>query len=291
MKIAVILRTMAFFYGSAIAIDPASRRLRESSLLMAITPCDESALLAALQQRDRDPDIKVVVVVMGTGAESLDVVKKGLVLGADEGVLIDDGGVQDATLGAALPPWVGGLASVDCEILLVGARKTDSNEDEFGVALGLCLERSVVSRVTDFDVTSGMQLLCRRKLAKGNREMVECDLPAVLTMEQSNIARYPTLRRIALSKDERVRTVSTSEAPRASIMKRAALVGLVAPKARPKKGLAEIDSSLPVHDRLASLLGGAKASASSDAGRELKGSPEKIADGMLEYLVAQGFLE
>ena len=46
-----------------------------------------------------------------------------------------------------------------------------------------------------------------------------------------------------------------------------------------------------MHDRLASLLGGAKAYASSDAGRELKGSPEKIADGMLEYLVAQGFLE
>ena len=121
MKIAVILRTMAFFYRWAIAIDPASRRLKESSLLRAITPCDESALLAALQQRDRDPDIKVVVVAMGTGAESLDVVKKGLVLGADEGVLIDDGGAHNATLGDALPPWVGGLASVDCEILLVGS--------------------------------------------------------------------------------------------------------------------------------------------------------------------------
>lgn len=290
MKVAAILRQNSFFYGSVLGINPLNNELNYIDMINILNPYDECALILALEQKDLNPKVEVSVVVMDTGHDSSDLLIKGLNLGADCGILLKKEQEENTLFDGTACQWSKGLAAIDWQILLVGANKIDTQEDEFGVYLGEYLSLPVVSGVTDLQILSDKQVRCWRKLEKGNREIVESELPAILTVEQIGKVRYPTLKKIANPKEHRIRNllIEKEQVQQKKMENKVSLQKYSPPRTRPKKGLFEINSNLPVSDRLTQLFtGGVSEKKKAD---ELIGSPEKLAKNVLEYLIKKGVI-
>ena len=76
--------------SASFRIDPVTKRVVPApGIAPVISPFDEQAIEVALRIKDSHPDVKVTVISLGPAA-ARDVVKHGLAMGADEGVLLDD---------------------------------------------------------------------------------------------------------------------------------------------------------------------------------------------------------
>ncbi len=289
MKIAAILREDSFFYGSASGINLLNNELNYVDMINILNPYDEGALILALEQKDLNPEMEVSVVVMDTGNGSSDLLKMGLSLGADCGILLK-GQEEGTPFDGAACQWSKALAAIDWQILLVGANRSDTQEDEFGIYLGEYLKLPVVSGVAGFQLLSDKEVRCWRKIEKGNREVVESELPAILTVEQTGKVRYPTLKNIAAPKGHRIRNLlmEKEQSQQTGMENQVSFQKYIPPRTRAKKGLVEINSNLPVSDRLAQLFGGGQTEKKKTD--EHMGSPEELAQKVLEYLIRKGVI-
>lgn len=289
MKIGVILRKISFFYGSASGIDFSTNELNYSGMLTILNPFDEGALLLALEKKDSIPQIKVFVTAMDYKDNAIDLLENGINLGADSAFLYNDHPSKSNFFQEDPYKWSKFLSSIDWDLLLIGASRTDIEEDGFGIILGEYLNIDVVSGIIDFQPMPNGRLRCIRKLEKGNREIVECKLPALLTVEQINKVRYPSLKRIASPKEKYIVCIEDKfEEERKN--KKIIFLKYAPPRARTKKGLFELNeatSSLNIFDKLLGKRADRKGETSEN---ELKGSPEKIAEKFIEYLVKIGVL-
>jgi len=288
MKIAVILRDTGFFYGSAIGIDPVDGRFNEKDMITILNPYDESALMLALDQKDLDHEAEIIVVGMNSEGSS-DTLKKGLCMGADRGVLLSREAAGSLSIEEEVLLWCKGLSTIEWEILLVGASTIDTHSDEFGVYLGEYLKLNVVMGITSLKILANKKVSATRKLEKGHRQIVECDLPAILTVEQTGTAKYPTLRNIALSKEGKILYERLREEEKKKSGEKTALQKYSPPRARPKKGLPEIDGSLSVSDRLSQLFSGGVTEKKSEED-ELMGPADEVAEKLLNHLVQKNIL-
>lgn len=254
-------------------------------MINILNPYDEGALILALEQKDLNPKVKVSVVAMDTEGNSSDLLKKGLNLGADCSILFKKEQQDAIRFDEDTYYWSQGLATIDWQILLVGANKIDTLEDEFGIYLGEYLNLPVVSGVVDLQILPDKKARCWRKLEKGNREIVECDLPIVLTVDQISKVRYPTLRKIAASEENRILNLSREKEQKKRVEKKVILLKYQPPRARVKKGLFEINSNLSVSDRLTQLFGGGISEKKKGSADELNGSPGELAQKVLDCLI------
>lgn len=289
MNIAVIVRKMAFFYGSAIGIDPGNNQLIDENLLQAVNPYDESALNMALGIKQTHAEVRVLVATPQSD-DSDGLLDHALSLGADEGVIIDVGPANMLSPFARAKRWARGLEKLEWQLLLLGIRKIDMNEDEMGVYLGAFLNLPVVSGIKQCSLESASDRHVRatRKLEKGHTQTVTCPIPAVMTVEISGKSRYPTLRGLATKKKKTVLHLSFDE----SLQQASHPVSVDAlrpPKVRPKKGLVEIDKNLSVADKLGQLFSGG-VTEKKNTDDTLKGPPDQVAEKLLVYMQDKGFL-
>lgn len=286
MKIGVILRQLSFFYGSELGIDPSSNELNYSAMITTLNPYDEGALILALEQKDLNPKIEVFVAAMDSGHDAGDLLKKGINLGADKGVLLKNDEGDPIYFNEDVYKWSKWLAAIDWEIFLIGANKIDTQEDEFGVFLGEYLNVPVVSGIVNLQILTNKKIKCWRKLEKGNREIVECELPALLTVEQINKVRYPSLKRIAAPKEQYIINFYLKEGLEKEKKEKKIILQEYRPaRVRPKKGLFELNRNLSSTDRLDQLLSGGIDKKEKISGDELRGTPDELAQKVLDYLI------
>lgn len=289
MKIGVILRKISFFYGSESGIDFSTNELNYSGMLTILNPFDEGALILALEKKDSIPHIRVFVTAMDHKNNAITLLENGINLGADIGFLYDDHPNNSNLFQEDPYKWSKFLSLMDWDLLLIGANRTDTQEDGFGILLGEYLNIEVVSSIIDFQPLSNGRVRCIRKLEKGNREVVECKLPVLLTVEQINKVRYPSLKRIASPKEKYIVCIEDKlEEERKN--KRIMFLKYAPPRARTKRGLLELTestSSLNIFDK---LLGKGMGRTGETSENELKGSPEKIAEKFIEYLIKIGVI-
>lgn len=288
MKIGVILRKISFFYGSESGIDFSTNELNYSGMLTILNPFDEGALVLALEKKDSIPQINVSVIAMGDKDNTIDLIENGINLGADIGFLYNDHPSKSSFFQEDPYKWSKFLSSINWDLLLLGANRTDIQEDGFGIILGEYLNIDVVSSIIDFQTLSNGRLRCIRKLEKGNREFVECKLPALLTVEQINKLRYPTLKRIASPKEKYIICVE-EKFEKVEKNERIVFLRYAPPRARTKKGSFELNESTSPLNIFDKLLGRMDQKGKTFE-EELKGPPDKIAEKFIEYLIKIGIL-
>lgn len=254
-------------------------------MITILNPPDECALLMALEQKDLDHKVEVSLVALNTEDDSSDFLKRALSLGADSGILLGNGREREMNLNSDAYFWSRALTRLDWRIVMVGMNKIDTQEDEFGVYLGEYLNLPIVSGVIGLEALSDKKVRCWRKLEKGNREVIECDLPALLSVEQTNRVRYPTLKRIARSQGYQIAKLCQEKGWEKSIEGKIVFQKYQSPRARVKKGLVEMDSNLSVSERLAQLFSGGRSEKKNGHSDELRGPPQELAQKVLEYLI------
>jgi electron transfer flavoprotein beta subunit len=182
--------------ASQFKVDEATKKvLPVPGIAPVISQFDAVAVEAALRIKDKLGEGKVTVVTLGPEG-SRDVLKHGLAMGADEGVLLTDKAFEDGDHVAtanALAAAIQKLGPFD--LVLCGRQAVDWDMGVVGSMLAEMLGLPCVTLAKDVQVSDG-KVMVERILLDGI-EKVEAPLPALITVSNElGEPRYPQLRQI-----------------------------------------------------------------------------------------------
>ena len=154
-------------------------------------PDDMNALEAALQIKDTNPDVKVIVVSMGPPpTESM--LRECLAMGADEAVLVsarEFGGADTYATSSTLTAAIRKIGVEEGDIVFCGRQAIDGDTAQVGPQIAEKLNIPQVTYVTAIDYKDG-ELTVRRELEDGYMT-IKVKTPCLLTcIKELNTPRY-----------------------------------------------------------------------------------------------------
>jgi electron transfer flavoprotein beta subunit len=200
------------------SIDPAG-------IEWVLSPYDEIALEAAIRAKEAGKAEKVTALCLGPKEAGKDV-RTALAMGADEGVLlVDGGGERDAASTAAA--LAAELKVLGADLALFGWKAIDSDQASVPHLVAAALGRPCVSFATKLSF-EGAGLVVHREV-EGGTEVLEVPLPCVVTAQKGLAEpRYASLKGIMAAKKK---PMAEKPAPAATVALRT--LRLDAPAARP----------------------------------------------------------
>ena len=154
-------------------------------------PDDMNALEAALQIKDQNPDVKVIVLSMGP-APTESMLRECLAMGADEAVLIsarEFGGADTYATSSTITAAIRKIGVEEGDIVFCGRQAIDGDTAQFGPQIAEKLDIPQVTYVTAIDYQNG-QLTVRRELEDGYMT-IKVKTPCLLTcIKELNTPRY-----------------------------------------------------------------------------------------------------
>ena len=260
-----------------------------AGLPLKLNPSDAAALAMALDIKKDIKDAEITLVSIGPErVESY--LRNGLALGADKAVRIWDDGFSE------LSPWpkarllTGVVNLLGADLVLAGFRSLDTANGQVGLLIAGCLGWPCAGGVVSISFHGGYKNMTLVKdIGRGEREQIDCPLPAVVTVKGEGKLNYASLDALIESKYTQITLLSSgdlavSEAELKSEPTR--ITGLVFPRPAPRK-TPPLDSSLPAFDRILQLLAGGIA---RRKGLVLEGSGEELAEHLFQLLKAEGVL-
>ena len=189
MNIAVLLKQVPAVSDIQLAADNNLVRVGAPSML---NPVDLHALEAALALKDQEGGT-VTLVTMGTALAS-DILREGIAMGADKGILLSDermAGSDTLATGRILAAALGKLGPFD--LVLTGKRSTDGDTGQIPPALAQRLGMTLLSYADELEVKEGKATI--RRLNRGGVETLQTALPAVISVtEKCGNPRTPGIR-------------------------------------------------------------------------------------------------
>jgi electron transfer flavoprotein beta subunit len=260
MKVIVFVKRIEYVYAQT-GTDPKGNFIGPDDIVRIINPLDELALEEGLRVKERHEGTEVIVVSMGDGFAE-DGLRKCLSMGADKAIHIydQDYGRLDAWMTAMALAY--SIRNRDFQLIFCGRRAIDDNRGLVGPYIAEILGIPHVSGVVKLEMNGeGEKVLVHRAVERGNREIMECTIPALFMVEKGiNVPRYPTLPGILRAQNQPVERVEIKDLglPLESFgpaLNLTETISLSNPK--PKKrsgGLA--DAALSASDRLRLVMGG-----------------------------------
>lgn len=181
-----------------VRIDPETGTLIREGVPFIVNPFDTHALEAGLQLKDRFGG-QVIAISMGP-PNTVMTLRKCLALGADQAILVSDrmfGGADTLATSYVLTEAVKRieLENGRIDVIICGKQTIDGDTAQVGPGLATRLgfaQLTLVDQIIDFSA-EGRTITVRRKL-EGRKEVVQTQLPALLTMvREGNKPRYPTV--------------------------------------------------------------------------------------------------
>ena len=152
---------------------------------------DMNALEAALQIKDQNPDVKVIVLSMGP-APTESMLRECLAMGADEAVLIsarEFGGADTYATSSTITAAIRKIGVEEGDIVFCGRQAIDGDTAQVGPQIAEKLDIPQVTYVTAIDYQNG-QLTVRRELEDGYMT-IKVKTPCLLTcIKELNTPRY-----------------------------------------------------------------------------------------------------
>jgi electron transfer flavoprotein beta subunit len=180
-------------------IAPSGTSVDESGLKFDISDFDGYAVEAALQIKEKQADPASEVVVISLGPDVVqETLRKAMSMGADRAVQLKyDAPLHDSyAIATALAAELKGGAY---DLIMFGRMSIDTANQATGTIAAELLGMPIVTAISQLSIQSG-KLTARREL-EGAYELIECPLPAVVTIDEG-IARprYPSLKGIMAAK-------------------------------------------------------------------------------------------
>lgn len=196
MKIAVCIKRVPD-QDVRFKVAPGGKSIDEAGLKFDMSDFDGYAAEVAIQLTEKAGAGEVTVVSVGPDAVQ-ETLRKALSMGAHRAVqLKHDGPVHDgAAIAAALAAELG---AGGYDLVLTGRMAVDTQNRSVGAHLAERLGLPYIGAITKLDIEGGT-VKARREL-EGAYELVECPLPAVLSIDEGIArARYPSLKGIMAAK-------------------------------------------------------------------------------------------
>ncbi len=190
MNIVVLVKQVPAI--SDIELDAKSNNLIRIGAPTMINPVDLHAVEAALAMKESLGGT-VTLLTMGT-ATAADILRDGIAVGADKGILVSDermGGSDTLATGKILAKAVEKVGAVD--LVLTGKHSTDGDTGQIPPAVAQRLGMSLVSYAESAAIEGNVLKATRKN--HGGVETIEAQLPAVCSiMETANTPRAPKIK-------------------------------------------------------------------------------------------------
>lgn len=260
MNILVCVKRVPDPSENEIEINKEGTDIEREDLVYSVNEWDNYAVEEAIQIRDKLGG-SVTVATVGD-AESEEVLRREMAMGADHGVLITDEAFEGSDGQGTARALMAEVQKGSYDLILTGAQ-ADQGGAQIGGMLAAMLDLPYASLVNYIEVLEGNKLKIGREIEGGNQEQSEISLPCVLSVQTGiNEPRYVGIRGI-----RKVASVEIPERSASDLGLNPDQVGAKAARVRRK------DYFLP----------------DTGAGAEiLEGDAEEIAEKLVELLKAKG---
>lgn len=260
MEILVCVKRVPDTAENEIEVNRDGSGIKEDDLVYSVNEWDNYAVEEAIQIRENHEG-SVTVVTVG-GEESEEIIRREMAMGADNGVLL-----SDEAFGGSDGRGIASILKAEAEkgnydLILTGAQ-ADDGAAQVGGMLAAMLGLPYASLVTKLEVLDEKKIRVGREIEGGKLEMLEMDLPCVLSIQTGiNEPRYVGIRGI--------RKVASIEIP----VHAAGDIGIAAESVGASGARAKrVDYFVPEFGEGAEML---------------EGSTEEIVDQLIELLKAKG---
>lgn len=265
-----------------------------TSPVTTLNPADRSALEIAMQLRDGHPGSRVEAFSVSEVSEG-DLADEALRFGLARGVDYVERLQKPASLAGA--PFTAALLatrfeSAKFDLICCGDETLDNASAIVGPLLAEILDLPQVTAVVRVEECSNSQIVVERGLERGNRELLEMDLPGLITLKSEVVApRYISFRKLeeARAHEIPVRTCEFKEGrwmlpqwPEHSMK--------ITPRARVKKTFTP-DSKISPAERVRLIMAGGMAPTESKSKSSIvEGDPDYVSEQLYRFLKHHEFV-
>lgn len=276
-------------------IEQDGKNIVEDGLVYMVNPEDLCALEAAVRLKETAGG-EVTVVTLGP-PRAEEALRSCLAMGADRAVFLRDEAFAGGDSFATATVLAQAIGKMKYDLILTGSQTIGGGNGQAPAMVAELLGLPFVSGVTSLELAAGAgagaadrEITLLRKLERGDREIIQCSLPAVVGVAEGiNSPRYASLPAVieALRREIAIVKASDLGLRREQLGARGSLtraLGFTPPRPRPKKTFTP-DSSLSPAERMRLLMSGGVSQKKS--GDLLEGDPEKVADQVVQFLKAE----
>ncbi|MCI8948502.1 MAG: electron transfer flavoprotein subunit beta/FixA family protein [Lachnospiraceae bacterium] len=172
-----------------VKIDPVKGTLIRDGVPSILNPDDANALEAALQLKDKDPNVTIAVLTMGP-PQATYMLRECLAMGADEAYLLSDRAFGGADTCATSTTIAAGIRKVEgVDVIFAGRQAIDGDTAQVGPQVAQRLGVPVVTYVQDIQMGEG-NVTVQRQMEDGY-EVINVQTPCLLTcVKELNEPRY-----------------------------------------------------------------------------------------------------
>lgn len=169
-----------------------------------ISPYDEYGVEEALRIIEKHTG-KVTLLCLGP-EEAKETIRKGLALGADEAIHINDPALLGGDASATAKVLAAALKKMQFDLVLAGKQAVDEDNAQVGVRVAELIGLPEVNSVIKIDFSEDKKSCKCLREVDGDRDIAETSLPAVITTQQGlNEPRYPSLKGIMGAKKKPIK--------------------------------------------------------------------------------------
>jgi len=207
MNIAVCVKRIPKTAEADIFIEKEGNDIKKDHLVFALNDWDGYAVREAVLLKEKYGG-EVTVLTVGP-EESREVLTRCLAMGADRALRIEEPSPSDGYLIAEILSRA--LKDRSFDLILSGVQAEDDGRGQVGVALAQLLDLPHASIVNHIEITDGKAKV-KRELEGGMEELLEVNLPALLTIQTGiNEPKYVSLAAILEAEDKETREVALEQ--------------------------------------------------------------------------------
>ncbi len=160
-----------------------------------ISPYDEYAVEEALQLIEKHGG-RVTLVTLGPD-DAKETIRKGLALGADEAIHLNDPAFLNGDASTTAKVLAAACKKLQYDLILAGKQAVDEDNAQVPVRVAELLGLPDVNSVIQLELGADLKSARCTREVDGERDVVATSLPAVITAQQGlNEPRYPSLKGI-----------------------------------------------------------------------------------------------
>ena len=199
-----------------------------------ISPYDEYAVEEALRIVEKHTG-KVTLLCLGPD-EAKETIRKGLALGADDAIHLNDPGFLGGDASTTAKVLAAALKKMQYDLVLAGKQAVDEDNAQVAVRVSELLNLPQVNSVIKLEFGDDKKSAKCLREVDGDRDMATTSLPAIITAQQGlNEPRYPSLKGIMGAKKKPITDWKAADLgiDPASLAPKLEVVKLDPPPARP----------------------------------------------------------
>ncbi len=209
MDIVVCIKRVPDTAEADISIDKSGKDIDKSGLVFDLNEWDSYAIEEAILLKEKLGG--TVTVLSVGGEESNESLRKCLAMGADDAIRLADPAFNGSDGYATAKILAEAIRKVPYDLILTGTQAEDDGYGQVGVAMAELLGVPHASLVNHIEVQE-KKVKAHRELEGGLEEVVEIDLPALLTIQTGiNEPRYVSIMGIRKVAKKEIKTLRASD--------------------------------------------------------------------------------